>query len=391
MFNSSVLEVVIGLVFIYLLYSLLATIIQEILASTFSFRAKILERAISRMLEDENVPTPRINSILHLFKRTANAENSKSTTETFYHHPLIKFLGENKRHSKPSYITRETFSKVLIDLLRGDQVKPGDDIKPLIQKALDDNKTNWGGAEISAETLSYLKSIWADAQGDIEKFKELLGNWFDDTMDRASGWYKKNTQFILFFIGLALAITFNVDTIKIAGKLQKDPKLREQLVQQADAFIKAHPDLDQELASQKAELETIKSESTKNPDAATADSISKTQYLAASDVKKYDSLIARRDTLLNRAEALITRDIKNSNDLLGLGWKTYECIGCRWECYLMSLLGWVITALALSLGAPFWYDVLNKLMKVRNSVASSTSDDKQKQQDSNAPKIKRVG
>ena len=54
MFNSVVLDIVIGLIFIYLLYSLMATIIQEIIASYFGFRAKILERAIFRMLEDEN-------------------------------------------------------------------------------------------------------------------------------------------------------------------------------------------------------------------------------------------------------------------------------------------------------------------------------------------------
>ncbi|MFZ4522108.1 MAG: hypothetical protein ACOYNC_10395 [Bacteroidales bacterium] len=391
MFNTGVLDIVIGLIFIYLLYSLLATIIHEMLASVFSFRAKILERAIIRMLEDDNKPTSRVNGVIHLFKNPMDEESAKSAADAFYNHPLIKFLGENKRSSKPGYITRETFSKVLVDLLRGEDVKPGTDIRPLIQKALDEGTTIWGGAQISAETLSYLKSIWADAQGDVERFREHLENWFDETMDRATGWYKKNTQFILFFIGLTLAIVFNVDTIKIAGKLEKDPKLREQLVQQADAFTKAHPNLDQEISDQKAQLAALQAKVTKKDiPPAVVDSIQKIKFMDSLALKKYTDLEAKRSELLQQADSLVKNDIGKANNILGIGLNNYECSACDWKCFLKSLLGWVITAMALSLGAPFWFDMLNKIMKVRNSIASSTQEEKQKQ-DPQSPKIKRVG
>jgi hypothetical protein len=390
MFNIIVLDVVIGLVFVYLLYSMLATIIQEFLASSFSFRAKILERAINRMLEDENKFTSRIRGVFYLFKRTGNGSDDLSTTSfEFYNHPLIKFLGENKRSSKPGYINKGTFSKVLIDLLRGDQVKPGDNIKLLIQDALDKKTISGGAVKISDETLSYLKSIWADAQGDVEKFKEYLENWFDETMERATGWYKKHTQVILFFIGLVIAIVFNVDTIKIVGKLQKDPKLREQIVQQADAFLKAHPDLDKELLAQKAEYDSL----LKNikPGIPVADSIRKTKLKDSLDLVKYQTLTAMRDTLLHQADSLLNNDLKKTNGLLGAGLGSYECSFCDLGCFFKSLLGWIITALAISLGAPFWFDLLNKLMKLRNSATSSSSVDKQQEKDQQSPKIKRVG
>lgn len=61
MLNVVVLDVVIGLVFIYLLYSLLVTIIQEIIATQFGFRAKILQRSIFRRLDDENKFSSRFN------------------------------------------------------------------------------------------------------------------------------------------------------------------------------------------------------------------------------------------------------------------------------------------------------------------------------------------
>ena len=64
MFNSVILEIVIGLIFIYLLYSLLATVVQEIISTKFSLRAKILENAVSRMLEDGNKFRFRVKGLI---------------------------------------------------------------------------------------------------------------------------------------------------------------------------------------------------------------------------------------------------------------------------------------------------------------------------------------
>jgi len=381
MFNSVALDVVISLVFIYLLYSLLVTTIQEIIATSFGFRAKILQRAVFRMLEDENKFSNRFKSIIYLFKKSGNGGEKNSTSYEFYEHPLIKFLGEGTTHSKPAYINKETFSKVIIDLLRGKDFKPGDDITPLIQKSLDEKKTIWGNSNISDQSLLYLKSIWADADGDYQKFKKNLENWFDETMDRASGWYKKHTQFILFFVGLTIAVVFNVDTIKIVDKLEKDPKLREQLVQQADAFTKAHPDLDKEIATQKAQINILTTQIAKgNLPESGIDSMKNIELNAALSLTQNETLKATSDTLLRHATQLIKNDINDVHHSLGLEWETYDCKSCMIICIAKSLFGWIITALALSLGAPFWFDLLNKLMKLRGAVATPTSDDKQKKQ-----------
>lgn len=381
MFNSVVFDVVISLVFIYLLYSLLVTTIQEIIATRFSFRAKILQRAVFRMLEDENKFSNRFKSIVYLFKKAGNGGEKNSISYEFYKHPLILFLGEGDNHSKPSYINKSTFSKVIIDLLRGDEIKPGDDIKTLIQNALDAKTTNWGKSKISDQTLIFLKSIWADSDGDVPKFKRHLENWFDETMDRASDWYKKHTQFILFFVGLIIAIVFNVDTIKIVDKLEKDPKLREQVVQQADVFIKAHPDLDKEIANQKAQINTLSVQIVKgNLPESGIDSLESMKQNASINLAQHELLKATSDTLISRATWLIKNDINDVHHSLGLEWETYECRSCMFICIAKSLFGWIITALALSLGAPFWFDLLNKLMKLRAAVATPTSDDKEKKQ-----------
>lgn len=376
MLNSGIIDIVIGLVFIYLLYSLLATIIQEIIASYFGFRAKILERAVFRMLEDENKFSSRVKGIFYLFKKSGNGGNKNSTSYEYYKHPLILFLGESNSHGKPSYINNKTFSKVMIDLLRGKNVKPGDDVVSMIQQSLDEKTTNWGNAKINEQTLTYLKSIWADANGDVLNFRRHLESWFDETMDRASGWYKKHIQFILFFIGLAIAIVFNVDTIKIVQKLEKDPKLREQIVQQANAFVEAHPNLDTELFQKELDYKKALNEREKADSSLNRNNMSSYQEDSVALIK-YELLKSRRDTLLNRAESLMINDINKSKNLLGLG--PYSFDGNLWS-FLCALLGWIITALAISLGAPFWFDLLNKMMKLRGSVATPTSDDKEKKQ-----------
>jgi hypothetical protein len=381
MINSVILNVVIDLLFIYLLYSLLITTIQEIIATRFGFRAKILQRSVFRMLEDEQKFGTRFKSVYYLFKKSGNGGKPDSATYEFYDHPLIKFLGEGKHNSKPAYITKATFSKVLIDMLRGKDVKPGDDTKVLIQKAFDEQKTNWGNVKISEQTLSYLKSIWADSNGDIEKFRRLIENWFDETMDRASDWYKQHIQILLFFIGLAVAVVFNVDTIKIVDKLEKDPKLREQIVQQADVFMKAHPDLDKEIFKQKAGIDSLQAKlSQKGISKAVTDSLRSLKTDDSLELVKSENLKAKADSLVEHATLLVKSDIHDVHHSLGLEWESYPCNSCLFVCILKSLLGWIITALALSLGAPFWFDLLNKLMKLRGAVATPIKDDKEKKQ-----------
>jgi len=377
MLNSSILDIAIGLIFIYLLYSLLATIIQEIIASQFSFRAKILERAVFRMLEDENKFASKFRSVSYLFKKTGNGGVKNSISYEYYKHPLILFLGESDCRGKPAYINKETFSKVIVDLLRGKDVTPGDDIKLLIQKSLDDKTTNWGNAKISDQTLSYLKSIWADSNGDVGKFKRHLESWFEETMDRASTWYKKHIQFILFFVGLAISIAFNVDTLKIIERLEKDPKLRQQLVQQGEAFQDAHPDLDKKLLLQESENNRFLAHHSKN-EILENDSLRNKRLTDSLELANYLELKAKRDKLFDQANLLIKNDINHVHHSLGLGWETYDSSSFLGIFY--SMVGWMVTALALSLGAPFWFDLLNRLMKLRGSVATPTSDDREKKQ-----------
>src|SRR6185437_11523646 len=122
MFNNVALDVFIGLVFIFLLYSLLATIIQEMIATRLAFRAKVLEKAIIRMLEDLETDNhrpfgDRIDGFLHILG-LKNILKNTTVAPWFYAHPLIKYLGEDNYYSKPAYLHARNFSKVILDLLK---------------------------------------------------------------------------------------------------------------------------------------------------------------------------------------------------------------------------------------------------------------------------------
>ena len=214
-------------------------------------------------------------------------------------------------------------------------------------------------------------------------------------------------------------IVFNVNTIDIIGKLEKDPALRESVVQQAEAFTKAHPNLDQErvneLKNNSNPVNFIKPGSS-TTQYSKQDSLARKNQLDSMTIAKNDSLIKRGKVLEQRAELLVKGDISKLNGVLGLGWSNmlkshqynvpkngkwdnvphsiqyiYEWLVVIFK-WLVTCIGWLITALALSLGAPFWFDLLNKLMKLRSSATISTSSQsKGKEEEANTTPVIRKG
>lgn len=396
MFNSVVLDVTIGLVFIFLLYSLLASLIQEIIATALAFRARILVKSLSRMLQDEEALSSfqaRAKSWAQVLFNQKVIKN-QSLTDLFYRHPLLKYLGEDQWFSKPAYLTAKNFSKVIIDVLRG-TAKAGDDFRPFIENVLKTGQVNFNNIDftIDAGTLKYLNTLWVDASGDVQRFTLQLENWFDETQVRSTGWYKQYTQVILLFVGLAIAIVFNVDTFHIVEKLSKDDNLRAQMVQQAGNYIKEHPDLKAEIEARQQRIhDSLKYNSTKK------DSLQKESRYLDSVSKAYEE---RLRASLKKADSLVNTDIAKVNQLLGLGWtNTCEANNTTCGCFCFYVpknftattpIGWLITAIAISLGAPFWFDLLNKLFKLRGNTNTDIKKEEKEKAATNTPPINPKG
>ena len=69
-----------------------------------------------------------------------------------------------------------------------------------------------------------------DARGDVDEFRNRLEAWFDDTMARVSGWYKRQTQLILAGLAVLVTITLNANTLTIGDQLWRNPTVRAAVV-----------------------------------------------------------------------------------------------------------------------------------------------------------------
>ena len=288
------LQIVIGIVFVMLLFSLLASTVMEFVAGFLSLRGRQLARAIHSMVGSE-------------------------TGKQFVRHPFFQQLSIGSKESSsrfgkqkvmlPSYLNATTFSSVLLDVLELDSAQ-----------ALE--------AKITAMDDGPLKKVmqflYKQTGGDIVAFKLKVEEWFNEVMDRSSGYYKRNSQRWLFSIGLAIALIFNADAIMVYHNLSVNSTLRETVERTATSFMS-------------------------------------TQLPPASDLADYPNL----DESRKKIGTLVNENIAALESPLGLGWsavKTGE-INARW--WLYKIIGWLTTALAISLGATFWFDILKKIINIR--------------------------
>ncbi|MES2276431.1 MAG: hypothetical protein V4592_10435 [Bacteroidota bacterium] len=456
MFNNVVLDVAIGIVFIFLLYSLLATSIQEAIATAFALRARTLrDGIINGMLCN----TPNITRwqaylksircfftyLFHIIIHKPEIENKK-LGHYFYDHPVIKNYGASRIFPIPSYLPGSNFSTVLLDVLRKDFEKKLDaivklklpaaaaDSEDLIKLKLD--LQNSADAVKVKELLNYYgtyytsaapippgldlvieKDTWrilqmhlANSLYSIDEFTKKLETWYDDSMNRVSGWYKRKVQFILFAIGVVIAVAFNVDIIQIAGKLSTDKDARDQMVQlaikEADSYkndhrvqpkgtnmvdsIKATDSLYR--AQIKEAKRTIDTSIVKanqimalgwgdygaHRDSAKvlqkyfadekiriADSIAKAKKNGTKPAKTVTTATAANATAKKLTPAQINKALlKQIYDEHYIRYKLTYVLG---QSFLhgRKFLGLMLTALAIGLGAPFWFDLLNKLVSLR--------------------------
>ncbi len=438
MFNSVVLDVFIGLIFIYLLYSLLATILQEIISRKLTLRARNLLKAVRIMLEDTSTESSKLKMFLMDFaiwkKYTSKGAAVDTFSKAFYLHPTIKYLGENGLKSKPSYIHPENFSQTVIQLLRGDKYDGTIPQMDMIYETLfnqkgvltlDDSKVT-----IDKETLKHLQQMYLDAQKDLDRFRALLEDWFNETMDRAMGWFKKKVQLILFGLGFIMAVIFNVDTIAIYKLLAKDKGARDQMVQlaitsnkQTDSLTKLmrpvrYVQYKYDSVTKKTDSTVVTKDTSYAPLSNISDSALKMAFTSVKDdigkanstagigwtyndsCDKYDDFFGARKDSLEARKQLLSREIDSVKGLKDRSAAKVDSVaflltaaknvtqsdslallasqqkfhhgnwfvgGVNQKNWYLTLLGWWITALAISLGAPFWFDMLNKVVQLRGT------------------------
>lgn len=210
--STTVLQLAISMIFLYLMLSAASSAIQEIVANFFRWRAKTLEKGIAGLFGSEE------------FKNQ------------FYNLPLIESLcSPNARGDlthRPSYIAPATFALAVLDLaarqgmnLSGTVFSPPSVTSP---------------PNPFAKPEDLLRSLLLGADT-VEEQRKRIETWFNDSMDRVSGWYKRKAHAVLWIIGILLCIFVNADSISLAKTFWNDPTLRAATVAAATEHVKNPP------------------------------------------------------------------------------------------------------------------------------------------------------
>jgi hypothetical protein len=366
-FDSPALDVAIGLALVFFLFALAVSKINEMVTSALALRHAGLEKALEALLGSA--------------RDAAAGATPTLSVEAVLSHPLVAQMhkaaesGRGARVRKSlrlparglSYLPARTFSATVLDLLAppcaldahdiltgistdglppeaeaarlaaladptlttvralAAALPPGEQqgkVKQLIDQ-LGNDSLQQAAAAISGlpeNARKPLLRMLSDAKGDRDRFRRSLEHWYDDTMDRVSGWYKRYVQRIILIASIALVAALNVDTINIAQVLWRVPTERAVVASaaagQAAAGNKGGRSADQQVR-----------------DVAALD-------LPLGWTPAHKGTVASTDP---RHAPLDTGS------------------------WLLKLLGLLLSVMAVSLGAPFWFDALSKLGELRQT------------------------
>ena len=325
MFGSGILDVGIGVIFVYLVVGLVCTAVNEVLASAFAWRAGNLRDGVRNLLDGPN-------------------RQSAEWANKFFDHPLIQ--GLYRRGEGPSYIPSRTFALALTDLVLPGNATTRPSTAEELRAAIEAASCTPALKQVLRILLDEAERSSAAGQRlrlagvlDIQKldtiFNQLQAHieiWFNNSMERVSGWYKRRVHAWTLGIAVVIVASLNLDSVLIARHLARDSALRAAIVAQA-----------QQMAQEPASVLA-------NPAAAAT----------GSGATAVQETLARAQLLQQRIGELNTIGIP-------LGWPDPDGPprGASW--FLLKIIGLLLTAAAASLGAPFWFDVLNRFISIRSA------------------------
>jgi len=238
------------------------------------------------------------------------------------------------------------------------------ELNPPLFKSLSQLSKDVIGIANSPQVVAAVRERHAEAAATLEQEELHIAtmrlnaeSWFNESMDRLGGWYKRKAQFLAFFIGLILAITLNVDSIALIDHLWKEPAVRDALVANATEF-----------ANENSEIPTVPVE---------GDGFnSAVEYFNAQfeDLNIPIGWIYEPVTLqpgqicqlipIGRNVVWGLKDGTDPNLCQRVSNTPIDTAG--WS---FKILGIIFTAAAAAQGAPFWFDILKKIVNIRGSGA----------------------
>ena len=348
------LDVVIGLTVVLVALSMAVTVITQAVTTIINSRGRHLRRGLTDLLQQLD---PALSEKL-----------SKSVATEILMHPLVSgsgapFLGLGRLIGGPrlgNVVHREEFTKLLMAAAAGQgrEQLPADALEAL-SRALANN-----GVADPKETLKNIRTVALQLERSSPELSNVvrqnmailqaaetdlvakINNWFDQTMDRTSQRFTASTRLITFAGAFLVAFGLQVDTPNLVNRFSADDALREAFVEEAQALYRDH-----------AELQQAEQQGRGLPAPTSPDEVG----------RKYRAFLATNGVITLPTTA---------------GWRAGFAN--------TSFFGMLVTALLLSLGAPFWYGALGKLLQLRSALA--VKDDAQRlERQLNAPPDKTTG
>jgi hypothetical protein len=304
--GSEFLDLVLGLGFVYFLLSLICSGMAEVIAAVFRLRARKLEKGLNELLASD---------------RGGLAEDLKR-------HPLVSRFAKGNRRT-PSYLSARAFSLALLDTLAPRGSREGDLTQALSNK-LD---------ELPGPVRGQLRPLLDQAAGSTDQLRSAIETWYDEAMERVSGWYKRQSQLIITGIAVLVVVGLNVSTVRIVDRLWNDDTVRNGVAIAAAAAV---------ADESKAEKQQTRRGGTRSETKAEGTSANAGDPLA--EVKRTGKKVKRA-----------TEDLAALNLPVGWGEENRDWVSA------LGIGGWLLTILAVSLGAPFWFDALSRLAPLRST------------------------
>lgn len=371
MLQNAAIDVTIALILMYLMLSLLCTVINEFIATKLKLRAKSLASAIEQILDNQALRNAFYRHGLIVTNMRATATGPQSTmggvssvasgvrdmissppaglstqsatppvvppeSSALAAGPVVSVPAPIGPENHPSYLSSRSVALALIASL--DPAKPVPGIQD-IEKTV----KNLPPGRIRDVLLSSL----LEAGTDVDKLRASIATWFDDSMERLSGAYKRQLKWISMLVGLIVTIAFNADSFNVAVTLWSDQDRRASIVAIATKVA-------QELPAKASE--------------------------GIDGAKLQDAINKTEDTLRSLP---IGWNCNGNSTVVTLPADQQHMPLSSWDCTkknlttltLMQVLGWMFTATALTLGAPFWFDLLQKFVNVRGAGGRPKRED----------------
>lgn len=380
LFINPIVEISISLIFVYALLSILSSILVEWWNHARKSRGKLLQDAIIQLLHDPyNLSYGELlmnHFLIHNLRNPHNRRPAQYISSNLFAEALIDIIAQQARHNLKISLPKADDADGKIEVVGG-------------QKKSKKSKQVFVRFKAGLEMMnpSPLRdtffSFYDKAEGgDYAKLKAAFEQWYNDYMDRVSGWYKTKMMRTNIIFGFIIAIGLNVDSIHLFRVLSMDATLRQEILEAAEITAESYRALADSSKQDVASLSQIIRRSVSDSLPRTIDSTSAFRLLARGDSLN-ELYLSRADSILGVAAALNVpigwnkrlaplswewkslfkhgKKHPNHPGLLAYNEKRNHCPN------LAYLLGIVISGFALSFGAPFWFEALAKLVNIRKA------------------------